>query len=152
MPACKLTPKIETAVLNNVAAGAPLYQAAREAGVTAQTVRRWVELGNKGEKPYQRFVESLDKAEASPRVKALRCWNQAIDDGDWKAAERKLRYMDERQDAPANLERHLEMIFDAMVEQLGADQAKKVFSAIVERDSLAAAGGTGATLRLLSAG
>jgi Zn-dependent M32 family carboxypeptidase len=150
MPAPKLTPKIEVTILNDVAAGSTLIEAARHAGVIADTARRWVRLGNKGQQPYKAFVEKLDKAEATPRVKAHRAWQEAIDGGDWKAAERYLGYLDKRQASPANIERHLEDIFQVIEETLGMDEAKRVFSAIVKRDSSPAASGAETALRLVA--
>lgn len=150
MSGLQLNPEIETAILNNVRAGATIVEAARAAGVAGGTVRRWIKLGNKGQKPYREFVENLDRAEATPRVKALRCWDQAIEDGDWRAAEKKLRYQDERRDSPANIERHLEAIFEVLTEELGAEEARRVFGALIERDSGEAASGTRAALRLVA--
>jgi hypothetical protein len=148
MPACKLTPKIEVDILNHVAAGSKLVDAARDAGVVAETVRNWVKWGEVGKKPYASFVENLRAAEAKPRTGAMAAWHGAMSD-DWRAAKAFIEYLDKRADSPANVGRQLEEILQVIEDVLGKPEAKKVLRAIVERSGGETPEEPGAAIRLV---
>jgi len=149
MPACKLTPEVEVKILSHIAAGNKLVDAAREAGIAAETARNWVKWGNAGKKPYADFASKLKIAEATPRTSAMKHWHDAMGD-DWRAAKAFVEYLDKQDSSPANISRQLEDILQVIEDVLGKPEAKKVLRAIVERSSGEAVEEPGAPIRLVT--
>jgi len=150
MPACQLTAETEVKILNHVAAGSKLVDAARDAGVSGGTVRNWMKWGEGGKKPYADFADKVRVAEAMPRNKAMQAWSDAIH-RDWRAAKAFIEYLDKQQHSPANIARQLEEILQVVEDVLGEDEAKKVLRVLIERSSDAETPGVGASLRLVAA-
>lgn len=150
MPACKLTPEVEVEILNSVSAGNKLVDAAREAGIVAETARNWVRWGEAGKKPYDGFAQRLKVATAKPRVGAMKAWHKAME-GDWRAAKAFVEYLDKQAYSPANISRQLEDILQVVEDELGKNEAKRVLRAIVERCGGEETSQPGAALRLISA-
>lgn len=151
MPACKLTPEVEVKILNHVAAGSRLVDAARDAGVTAGTARNWVALGKEGKSPYAAFVEKLRIAEAQPRNRAMQAWLSAVDE-DWRAAKAFVERSDKEVFAQNQVEREHEELLSVIEEVLGKDALRKVLRAYVERSGGETPGAAGASLRLVAGG
>lgn len=66
----KLTPEVQAAILENIAAGLPQHHAASAAGIGARTLREWKQKGQDGKKPFSAFSAALKRAE-SLRIAAL---------------------------------------------------------------------------------
>ena len=151
MPACKLTPDVETDILNLVGAGNTLLHSARAAGVTASTLRNWQKQAEAGRQPYAEFWSKVDIAQARAITGAVDSVKSAAKT-DWRAAKFFLEYMERRGSSPANVAKQLEEILQVVEDVLGAAEAKKVLRAIIERSGGPETGESGATLRLISAG
>jgi hypothetical protein len=150
MPACKLTPEAEVEILNLVAAGNTLNDAARASGVVAETARNWVKWGKAGRVPYAEFVEKLGMAKA----KAMTSFNAAIQTAaidDWRAAKFQIERIEKRQaQEHQDAGRYVEAILQIVEEELGKLEAKKVLRAIVERFGSEEVSGSGTPLRLVT--
>jgi len=147
----KLTPEVEEVILNLVAAGNTLIHAARAAGVTSETARNWTKWGEEGREPYAQFMEKVDVAKAKAITDSVESVRHAART-DWRAAKFHLEYVQSRQNSPANIARQLEEILQVIEDVLGADEAKKVLRAIVERAGSEEASEPGAALRLVTSG
>ena len=150
MPACKLTPEIETDILNLVAAGNTLVHAARASGVVAETANNWVKWGRQGRAPYADFAAKFDAAEAKSITDSVRAI-QSAGKTDWRAAKAHLEYMSKRSSSPQNIGRQLEEILQVIEDVLGKPEAKKVLLAIVERSGGEETAEPGAPLRIVTA-
>jgi hypothetical protein len=60
----KLTPEVSTSILEAIAKGVPRKVAARGAGVSASTLRRWEDRGWAGDEEYAAFAAGLQISEA----------------------------------------------------------------------------------------
>lgn len=150
MATCKLTPEVEVKILNHVGAGSNLADAAREAGIGAETARNWVKWGAAGKKPYAEFAAKLSVAEAAPRTSAMKAWHNAMGD-DWRAAKAFIEYLDKKDSSPANIGRQIEDILQVVEDVLGKDAAKKVLRALIDGSGEEAADGARAAIRLVTA-
>ncbi len=148
MPACKLTTEIEVKILNHVGVGSKLVDAAREAGISADTARNWVKWGRTGKKPYADFAAKLDIAEAAPRTSAMKAWHGAMGE-DWRAAKAFIEYLDKKDSSPANVGRELEKIMNTIENVLGKDDAKKVLRALIDGSGGETTEEPGAAIRLV---
>jgi transposase-like protein len=151
MPACQLTAEVEVKILNHVGQGAQLIDAAREAGVAAASVRRWMKLGREGTKPYAAFAEKVRVAEAMPRVRAEQALDEAIQRGEWRAALKRLERLDKQAHAESNIDRQHEELLQVVEDELGEEALKKVLRAYVERSGSEETGGARTSLRLVAA-
>jgi len=150
MPIRKLTAEVEVKILNHVAAGSKLIDAARDAGVTAGTARNWVKWGEEGKAPYAAFADRLRAAEAAPRNKAMQAWIAAVDN-DWRAAVKFIEHSDKELHAQSSVDRQHEELLWVIEKELGEEALKKVLRAYVERTSSAETGGARTSLRLVAA-
>lgn len=151
MAKCKLTPEAEVDILNLVGAGNTLSHAAKASGVSAEAAREWVSLGKDGKEPYASFVRRLEVAEAKAITGAVDAVREAAKT-EWRAAKFHLEYMEKRRASPATVAKQLEEILQVVEEVLGADEAKKVLRAIIERAGGEETGDARAALRLVTAG
>ena len=55
------------------------------AGICPRTLYLWQQRGRKGEKPYDKFIQDMDQAEAELERKVVTVWMSAIPE-DWRAA------------------------------------------------------------------
>ena len=74
--ATKLTPAIQTAIVNAVTAGAPLVQAAELAGIDKATVLEWIRRGeDRAARPtsplYAAFAAAITHAKASDEIRRI---------------------------------------------------------------------------------
>ena len=150
MPACQLTAETEVKILNHVAQGAQLIDAAREAGVGAGTVRRWMKLGREGTAPYAEFAEKVRYSEAMPRVRAEVAIDEAILGGTVNAAFKRLERLDKQAHAESNVDRQHEELLQVIEDVLGEEALKKVLRAYVERSGSEETGGARASIRLVA--
>lgn len=146
----KLTAEVEVHILESIAKGNKLVDAAREAGIVAETARNWVKWGDAGKKPYDGFAQRLKVAMAKPRVNAMKAWHRAMVD-DWRAAKAFVEYLDKQAASPANIARQLENILQVVEDELGKKEADRVMRVIVERFGGEETSQPGASLRLISA-
>lgn len=151
MPACQLTAQTEVKILNHVAQGVRLIDAAREVGVAAATIRRWMKLGREGTKPYAEFAEKVYISEAMPRVRAEQAIDEAIQGGNVNAAFKRLHRLDDQSHAEANVDRQHEELLQVIEDVLGEEALKKVLRAYVERSGSEETRESGAALRLVAA-
>jgi transposase len=91
----KLTPEIQTAVIDALSAGNYLETAAQYAGIHPATLFRWLDRGraaleseddNHPDKTYGEFCEAVEKARAQSEVRAVALIRKAAMDGTWQAA------------------------------------------------------------------
>lgn len=78
----KLTPAIQTAIVNAVAVGAPVVQAAQLVGIDQATVLEWIARGEGRHSrprcaPYADFAEAITRAKAADEVRRLARIEQA---------------------------------------------------------------------------
>ena len=93
----KLTPELQTQILNAIKAGNYDYIACMYAGIHKSTFYRWMLKGEKARKGlYKEFCDSIKKANAQSEIGAVAFVRSAMQN-DWRAAitylERKLPYM-----------------------------------------------------------
>jgi transposase len=81
----KLGPAVEERIVAAVGAGNYLEAAARSAGISASTLYRWLERGEREPGPYREFREAVRRAEAESEVHAVAVIRRAMSD-DWRAA------------------------------------------------------------------
>ena len=137
------------AIVARVSNGSTLPEAARAEHITSETARNWMKWGMAGKEPYQDFPTQIQVAREIPRAEAMESWrvSAAVD---WRAAKGLVEYLDKRNRDPNRFADQIEAILDALEAVLGADKAKEVLRAIVERTGGEAVGDSGAALRLVS--
>lgn len=67
-----LTPDVHARIVRGIAAGNYRETAARAAGVSDRTLRRWCEQGESGEEPHASFLADVERAEARAEMRLLR--------------------------------------------------------------------------------
>jgi transposase len=82
----KLTPTVQAAIAESIAAGAYPEQAARAAGIGRSTYYEWLQRGQAGEQPFSDFLDTLRAREAHAEVVAVTVLRDAAAAGDWRAA------------------------------------------------------------------
>jgi hypothetical protein len=81
----KLTPERQAAIVEHVAAGAPLATAAQAEGVTGRSANTWLARGWDGEEPYAEFRLAVRQAQARYEMAILKRLNN-LDGADPKTA------------------------------------------------------------------
>ena len=81
----ELDPAIFEIVIAVVRVGAGQEAACREAGISNETLRQYVQRGETGEEPFAEFVIALRKAHGNSKVYLLGLLQEAAV-GDWRAA------------------------------------------------------------------
>lgn len=84
----QLTQKVHDEIVRHLKTGAFLEHAARAAGVTSRSARRWIERGKRGEgDKFVRFYEDVERERALDAIRAQAVVTAAmVRDRDWKAA------------------------------------------------------------------
>lgn len=92
----KLTPEIQTAIVEALSAGNYLETAAQYAGIHPATLFRWLDRGREAldsddfdkhpDKIYGEFCEAVEKTRAQAEVRAVALIRKAAMDGTWQAA------------------------------------------------------------------
>jgi hypothetical protein len=85
-PDTTLTPELQRVIAGYVNAGATIPNAAEAAGVSWNTVKKWIAKGRKGIEPYDAFVAALAQARAMHSVAMQLVITNAAKKGDWRAA------------------------------------------------------------------
>ena len=81
----KLTPAVQERLLEAVAAGSYLEEAAAYAGITYQSFRNWMLRGQRDTRGvYFEFFENVTRAESEALISAQKKWRSAFDT-DWRA-------------------------------------------------------------------
>ena len=81
-----LTPAIQDAMVNAIAAGSYAYVAADFVGISRSTHYAWLERGELGEAPFSEYLDAIRKAEAASEVRNVAIIQKAADEGDWRAS------------------------------------------------------------------
>ncbi|MBI05356.1 MAG: hypothetical protein CMM54_00075 [Rhodospirillaceae bacterium] len=85
----KLTDERREAICRMIVEGVPLKTAARAAGVTYNTLRNWMQRGEKGDEPYALFKEEVEEAQAVCEAQLVGIIKSAAvqeSGGEWRAA------------------------------------------------------------------
>lgn len=84
----KFTEETKTKILTALKGGNYREVACRYAGVSYQTFRKWLKLGEDPTAPpeYRQFLEAVEKAEADAEVADLALIRRAAQEGSWTAA------------------------------------------------------------------
>ena len=84
----KLTPELQTRVVNAIKAGNYAFIAAEMAGISKTTYYRWLETAEKpnAEAKYRDFRDAVKEAEAQAEVASVALIRQAAQNGTWQAA------------------------------------------------------------------
>lgn len=97
----KLTEEVQTEFTRLIAQGIFVRQACEFIGISEQTIYNWMARGSSEilrlennprskpiakEAPYVEFFRQVKKAENTAEVRSVTQWQQAIKDGDWRAA------------------------------------------------------------------
>jgi transposase-like protein len=91
----KFTPEAQMAIVDALTVGATYTDAAGAAGVSDQTLRNWIMLGeSRTSGKYFGFLVSCRRAEAAARLKYTKVIYDAANLGDWRAAMEFLKRRD----------------------------------------------------------
>ncbi len=97
----KLTEEVQTQFTGLIAQGIFVRQACEFVGISEQTIYNWMARGSaeilrlendpkakpiKKEAPYVSFFQQVKKAENTSEIRSVTQWQNAIKDGDWRAA------------------------------------------------------------------
>lgn len=97
----KLTEEVQTQFTGLIAQGIFVRQACEFVGISEQTIYNWMARGSaeilrlennpkskplKKEAPYISFFQQVKKAENTSEIRSVTQWQNAIKDGDWRAA------------------------------------------------------------------
>lgn len=96
-------------IFEAIKVGATPTTAGKYAGVSRETIWRWVKRGDRGQAEYREFARRFHETQASLVVLLLAVVDKAAMKGDWKAAAWKLARIDRKEygsmaDAPAESE------------------------------------------------
>lgn len=87
----KLTPEVQSNIVQALRAGNYQETAAKFAGISQQTYYTWLRRG--AEEPdsiYAEFLEAVERAKAAAEVRDIALIDKAANDGSWQAAAWKL--------------------------------------------------------------
>jgi len=111
----KLTPEVETAIVEALTAGASRKAAAEYAGIDETTLSRWM-------RRYAGFAGVVRSTEARVEVRASLVIRQAFESGDWHAA---LSWLERRRSSDWSKRDHVEIeirrVAQEIASQTGAD-------------------------------
>ena len=97
----KLTEEVQSSFTGLIAQGIFVRQACEFVGISEQTIYNWMARGSaeilrlendpkarpiKKEAPYVSFFQLVKKAEKTSEIRSVTQWQNAIKDGDWRAA------------------------------------------------------------------
>jgi hypothetical protein len=90
----KLTEEVQSSFTGLIAQGIFVRQACEFVGISEQTIYNWMARGSaeikarpiKKEAPYVSFFQQVKKAENTSEIRSVTQWQNAIKDGDWRAA------------------------------------------------------------------
>ena len=126
----KLTDEVMLKIAKSVAAGLSIPVACEANGLSWNTVKRWLDLGKKGRKPYREFVDAMNEAKARFEQGAVAAIALHGKKKDWKAAawllERRYpeRYYKPEKPPEAQQQRPYVVFFYPAVAPPGAEGAK----------------------------
>lgn len=86
----KLTPELQANFMQAISVGATHRIACEYAGITGDTLYRWLRLGEAGRQPYSSFSEQVKLASGRAAIGWLAKIEKAASDGVWQAAAWKL--------------------------------------------------------------
>lgn len=124
----KLTDEVTLKLAKSVASGLSIPVACEANGLSWNTVKRWLDLGKKGRKPYRDFVDAMNEAKARFEQGAVAGIAIHGRKKDWKALawllERRYpeRYYKPEKPVEAQQQRQEVVLFYPVVSPLGAEQ------------------------------
>lgn len=148
----KLTPGVQAKIVKELRAGNYRKHAAARAGVTVQTIARWMKYGSghliaaklpdDRRRLYESFAEAVTDAEAEAVCENVRVITTAAADGDWRAAKAFLACKAPAQwgdGGKAGAKEQFEALLQVIEDVLGKESSDRVLSEYVARSDQATA-------------